>query len=799
MDSSNVDLLADAVPCASPPDGAARRPLSPESAMRRAQRHLRTALYRAAALAAAIGCLLGLINLPAQWSNFPGPRIALVLLAFAVVAGWAIERAIVAPLDRRALQIFGSLAVVALIVQPWWLGPTTTVPDYSPLTHLLVIGAITSAISFGQRIGVLAGVIAAVSTYLSRAQQIHTSQPMWEAILIAVTCLAAVGVVILLGTVSRAVGSAAGELWELQATAVAGRQRELERGRLDALVHDAVLGALLVAGRGQDRDAAARLAEEAVAVLESEGPSGSGSARDWAGRIGHTAARLGLSLDLDARGRIGDPLLADALMTATNEALVNVARHSGQSSARVTARFTPRLLTVTVADRGRGFDPEARGVGRAGIATSIDARLRAFGGNATIVTGPGEGTEVTLRVRPQPLHVEPARWSHGDFAPMVALAFIAIACHGAIAVDYLDKTHLAWVTTLAPLAIASILAWTWWTPPRRASWLAACVVSVTLAAALMANVINPQIADWRLWFVGAFDGIVAVVAFRFSGWAAIGTALAIPTAMAITVFAVGADLNPLAVTTASTQLLVCAILGALLRRGLGQAAATLHRVARRSYDLRVEETARAAREEEVRARIDQLGEACLPMLHRLADGVPLPPADQAECLRIEAAIRDHLVARPLVNQRLAAAVKTARARNVRVELAVDSRVSLARAQPLRDLVCDVLPLVPRGALVRVTWQGPVPGMAQPEPVDTTPLLATLVVLVLDDDLVRDVAQSCAALARTDLRVDADEDVVIVELHDATAEPTPRRQEVSGEIGAVVPEQGNPRAVAPPSF
>lgn len=765
MDSAAIDVVADPSSLsAAPPRCAARAPLT-GPVMRRAKHDLRVAIQRSAAFAAALSCLLGWINLPSQWGNFPGSRIAFALTAFTLVTGWAVRRAVVAPLEQRPLRVLGLLTMGTLAIQPVVLSPAADVTAYSPMSHPLTVGAIVCAISWRPRVAVLTSALAAVSTYLIRTQQVSDSQAAWEGVLTAVVCLAAAAVVILLDKASSQVGRAAGELWELQASAAAGRQREHQRGLLDALVHDAVLGALLLAGRGQDPESAARLAEEAITVLESEGSSGTESAQDWAGRVARTASRLGLTLDLDVRGHIGDARLADALVTGTNEALVNIARHSGQSRARVTARFTPRLLRVTITDDGRGFDPGARGVGRAGIETSIRAPLGTVGGEATISSKPGAGTDVSLRVRPRPIQVKPARWRYADFAPMVLLAFVAIACHGAIAVEYLNQTRVPWVSTLGPLVIAALLAWVWWTPPRPGSWLGACWLSVVVAAVLTANVVNPQIPDWRLWYVGAYDGIVITVAFRFSGLAAMATALGIPTVMAMTVLATGSVLDPMVIANSSTQLIVSAILGTLLRRGLGQAALTLNRVARRSFDLRVEETARAAREEEVRARIDQLGEACLPMLHRLADRVPLTPADRDACLCIEAGIRDHLVARPLIDHRLVPAVQEARARGIRVEMAVDARIPVADVVPFRELVVDVLPLVPPCALVRATWQGPLPGSPAAEPATSWRVLARLVIVMADDVLTGEFAAMCERRVGPNVMIEADDDLVIVELLD----------------------------------
>ena len=65
--------------------------------------------------------------------------------------------------------------------------------------------------------------------------------------------------------------------------------------------------------------------------------------------------------------------------------------------------------------------------------------------------------------------------------------------------------------------------------------------------------------------------VVAVIAFRYTGRGAVLTALAIPSVMAL-VFLVENGQVPVAITNSSAQLLVCALLGTLLRRGATQAA-----------------------------------------------------------------------------------------------------------------------------------------------------------------------------------------------------------------------------------
>jgi len=96
---------------------------------------------------------------------------------------------------------------------------------------------------------------------------------------------------------------------------------------------------------------------------------------------------------LEERGR--------ALLEACQEAAVNAARHSGAPRVSVYLEVEADALTAFVRDEGKGFDPDQVPPDRRGIADSIRGRMQRHGGTATILSTPGEGTEVQLRM-PRP-------------------------------------------------------------------------------------------------------------------------------------------------------------------------------------------------------------------------------------------------------------------------------------------------------------------------------------------------------------------------------------------------------------
>ena len=91
-----------------------------------------------------------------------------------------------------------------------------------------------------------------------------------------------------------------------------------------------------------------------------------------------------------------------ALIGAASEALVNAAKHSGAARVSVYFEAEEHALVVYVTDQGKGFDPDAVEADRKGITDSIQARMKKAGGDVEIVSAPGEGTEVILRMALEP-------------------------------------------------------------------------------------------------------------------------------------------------------------------------------------------------------------------------------------------------------------------------------------------------------------------------------------------------------------------------------------------------------------
>jgi two-component system, NarL family, sensor histidine kinase UhpB len=81
------------------------------------------------------------------------------------------------------------------------------------------------------------------------------------------------------------------------------------------------------------------------------------------------------------------------------EALTNIARHSGAKTARVVARRDEHMLRLSVEDDGKGFDRSTNSLGERGIGLfGMAERLALIGGVLEIHSAPGQGTTIVAEI-----------------------------------------------------------------------------------------------------------------------------------------------------------------------------------------------------------------------------------------------------------------------------------------------------------------------------------------------------------------------------------------------------------------
>jgi two-component system sensor histidine kinase UhpB len=110
------------------------------------------------------------------------------------------------------------------------------------------------------------------------------------------------------------------------------------------------------------------------------------------------ASQTGIHADLQTHGEAAElaPDQEIAVYRVAQEALANVARHSEASYVKVELDASGSTVELRVRDDGRGFEPDGRGggLGLGGMAE----RARLAGGELTIDSTPGSGTELVLKV-----------------------------------------------------------------------------------------------------------------------------------------------------------------------------------------------------------------------------------------------------------------------------------------------------------------------------------------------------------------------------------------------------------------
>jgi signal transduction histidine kinase len=186
-----------------------------------------------------------------------------------------------------------------------------------------------------------------------------------------------------------------------------------ERERLARSIHDSVLQVLaLVASRGRALGGEAaelgNLAAGQEAVLRAlvsatEPADGHHNGLLDVRAVTELLADAVTTVSCPATAVLLPEPAARALAAAAAAAVDNVRRHAG-ADARcwVLLEDEPDAVLLTVRDDGCGIAAgrlaEAADAGRLGVAQSIVGRLASIGGTASVMSAPGTGTEVELRV-----------------------------------------------------------------------------------------------------------------------------------------------------------------------------------------------------------------------------------------------------------------------------------------------------------------------------------------------------------------------------------------------------------------
>ena len=328
---------------------------------------------------------------------------------------------------RPFLVVDVSLAVAGMLLTAWVEHPERIEAGAPTLPSIWTAGAVLAvAVKGGWRWAAGAAALVGAADVVQRgtpaADTLHNVLLLW---------LAAIGIGYIV-EVARASERTLARALQVEA---ATRERE----RLARDIHDGVLQVLaLVQRRGAEIGGEAaelgRLAGEQEVALRNlisrDADAAPARRPDRAAGVprprhpdrpadgsGDAPQDLRALLLPHADGRVtvvepGAPVLLPAatareLAAAVGAALDNVERHTRgpdgvPARAWVLVEEEPDAVLVTVRDEGPGIPPgrlaAAEREGRMGVALSIRGRLRDLGGTAEVISVPGQGTEVELRV-----------------------------------------------------------------------------------------------------------------------------------------------------------------------------------------------------------------------------------------------------------------------------------------------------------------------------------------------------------------------------------------------------------------
>ncbi|WP_406727988.1 DUF5931 domain-containing protein [Streptomyces sp. GD-15H] len=382
--------------------------------------------YRVLAMVYAIGLFA------TAYEEFERPWLAVAY--FAVLAGWTLATlprvANAARCTKRFLTADLTIALAGILLTPVADAHERVQAGGPTMPSIWTAGSVLAfAIKGGWRWAALASTLVAVANLVERGgparDTVHNVILVWVASM-------AIGYVV---EVARASERTLARALEIEA---ATRERE----RLARDIHDSVLQVLAMVQRrgaviGGEAAELGRMAGEQEVALRTLVSGGlvpvPRASRDKAGgavvrAVEDTTEEAGDGPEgdtgdgpVDLRALLAPyagalvslaepgapvplaPASAREVAAAVGAALDNVRKHAGPDArAWILVEDEPDEVIVTVRDDGPGI-PEGRlaqaeGEGRLGVALSIRGRLRDLGGDAELVSVPGQGTEVELRV-----------------------------------------------------------------------------------------------------------------------------------------------------------------------------------------------------------------------------------------------------------------------------------------------------------------------------------------------------------------------------------------------------------------
>ena len=354
-------------------------------------------------------------NMHPIWTYVVVPALFVALIVTAIASALQIRL-------REAHIAFSLVYVVVLVTWPFAvLDPSAASHESYWLYYLLTIATAMATVGFPIRIATAYLILVPTIYAIIRVTPAGGGVTLVQAALDTVYSIILGGGITVLTAILRGAAStvdrAQATALERYGNAVREHAMEAERVQVDAIVHDSVLTTLLSAARAETPESkalAARMAGNAIGYLrdaaaDSSADPGEISLAALALRITDAAGAVSTPIEVEV-DELGDGVVpfavADALYSASVQALVNSLQHAGRDVRRwVRIRSLAEEsrgtgvrdgVHIEVGDAGLGFELDAVPVGRLGVRGSILERVAGVGGVSDVVTAPGAGTRVIL-------------------------------------------------------------------------------------------------------------------------------------------------------------------------------------------------------------------------------------------------------------------------------------------------------------------------------------------------------------------------------------------------------------------
>jgi signal transduction histidine kinase len=102
-------------------------------------------------------------------------------------------------------------------------------------------------------------------------------------------------------------------------------------------------------------------------------------------------------MTVTGRPRPLPPRLVPIAIRIVEEGLTNIVKHAGATAVWLTVAYDKRIVRITLADDGRGFDLAGSREGHWGL-VGMHERAGQIGGQLYVRSAPGKGTEVALEL-----------------------------------------------------------------------------------------------------------------------------------------------------------------------------------------------------------------------------------------------------------------------------------------------------------------------------------------------------------------------------------------------------------------